>query len=48
MSRGRLHSYHLEGQLITSAECIDHPVCAVVIATFAAASWNDVSECCAR
>jgi arginine decarboxylase len=33
-------NYHTAGSLITSVRCVDHPVCAVVIATYLARTWD--------
>ena len=40
LTRG-LH-YRLAGLTVSSAVCVDHPVCAVVIATYGAAEWSDL------
>jgi arginine decarboxylase len=40
MSEGRGGQYRTVGTMITSATCIDHPVAAVVIATYGCATWD--------
>jgi arginine decarboxylase len=40
MSRTRGNMYRAAGQIISSAVCVDHPVCAVVIATYGTAGWG--------
>ena len=40
MSRTRGNMYRTAGQTVSSAVCIDHPVCAVVIATYGTAGWG--------
>jgi arginine decarboxylase len=40
MSLGRVFQFSPAGALVTSAECVDHPVCAVVVATYCRASWD--------
>lgn len=40
MSLTRGHQYELAGQVVSSAVCVDHPVCAVVIATYGTATWS--------
>jgi arginine decarboxylase len=42
MSRIRGHRYRMIGQTVSSAVCIDHPVCAVVVATYGTAEWSDL------
>ncbi|HZA71665.1 MAG TPA: pyruvoyl-dependent arginine decarboxylase [Propionibacteriaceae bacterium] len=42
MSRIRGHRYRMTGQTVSSAVCIDHPVCAVVVATYGTAGWSDL------
>lgn len=41
LSIGRGGHFTPAGEVLTSAECVDHPVCAVVVATFSTASWVD-------
>jgi arginine decarboxylase len=40
MSRIRGNMYQPAGQTVSSAVCVDHPVCAVVIATYGTAAWG--------
>jgi arginine decarboxylase len=40
MSVGRAFNFAPAGSLVSSAECADHPVCAVVIAAYCRASWD--------
>jgi arginine decarboxylase len=40
MSLGRAFRFEQAGSMVTSAECLDHPVCAVVIAAYGRASWD--------
>jgi hypothetical protein len=42
MSQIRGHRYQTAGQTVSSAVCIDHPVCAVVVATYGTAEWSDL------
>ena len=42
MSKTRGNQHRLAGQTVSSAVCIDHPVCAVVIAVYGTAGWNDL------
>jgi arginine decarboxylase len=42
MSQTRGHRYQTAGQTVSSAVCIDHPVCAVVVATYGTAEWSDL------
>ena len=39
-TRGR--QYQMAGQTVCSAICVDHPVCAVVVATYGTAGWSDL------
>ena len=34
--------YRMAGQTVSSAVCVDHPVCAVVVATYGTAGWSDL------
>ena len=43
MSVNRGHAYRLAGQTVSSAVCVDHPVCAVVVATYGTAGWSRLS-----
>jgi arginine decarboxylase len=38
LTRGRL--YRVAGQIVSTAVCIDHPVCAVAIAAYGTAGWR--------
>lgn len=38
--RGR--RYRRAGQTVSSAVCVDHPVCAVVVATYGTAGWSEL------
>ena len=40
MSITRGHLYRPAGQTVSSAICVDHPVCAVVVATYGTAAWS--------
>ena len=42
MSRIRGNRYQMAGQTVSSAVCVDHPVCAVVVATYGTAGWSDL------
>lgn len=42
MSRTRGLRYRMAGQTVSSAVCLDHPVCAVVVATYGTAEWSDL------
>ncbi len=42
MSRIRGNRYRVAGQTVSSAVCVDHPVCAVVVATYGTAGWSDL------
>ena len=40
MSINRGHTYQVAGQIVSSAICLDHPVCAVVVASYGTAGWS--------
>lgn len=42
MSLTRGLRYRMAGVTVSSAVCIDHPVCALVIATYGTAGWSDL------
>ena len=42
MSQIRGNRYQMAGQTVSSAVCVDHPVCAVVVATYGTAGWSDL------
>jgi arginine decarboxylase len=42
MSKTRGDQYRTAGQTVRSAVCVDHPVCAVVVATYGTAGWKDL------
>ena len=42
MSASRGHRHRLAGQTVSSAVCVNHPVCAVVVATYGTAEWSDL------
>lgn len=42
MARTRGRPYRLAGLTVSSAVCVDRPVCAVVVATFGTAGWSDL------
>ena len=42
MSQIRGDQYQMAGQIVSSAVCVDHPVCAVVVATYGTAGWRDL------
>lgn len=42
MSRTRGEQYRLAGTTVSSAVCVDHPVCAVVIATYGTRGWSEL------
>jgi arginine decarboxylase len=41
LSQGRGGRFVHAGQKLTSIDCVDHPVCAVVIATYRSTPWSD-------
>jgi len=42
MSQIRGNRLRMAGQTVSSAVCVDHPVCAVVVATYGTAGWSDL------
>jgi arginine decarboxylase len=40
MALTRGHVYRAAGQAVSSAVCVDHPVCAVVVATYGTVGWS--------
>jgi len=44
MSHNRGNTYKMAGQVISSAICLNHPVCAVVVATYGTAGWSRVVD----
>jgi arginine decarboxylase len=42
MSRMRGYQDRTAGQTVSSAVCVDHPVCAIVVATYGTAEWSDL------
>jgi arginine decarboxylase len=42
MSHIRGTGYQMAGQTVSSAVCVDHPVCAVVVASYGTAGWSDL------
>jgi arginine decarboxylase len=42
MSRTRGSRYRMAGRTVSSAVCVDRPVCALVIATYGTSSWSDL------
>jgi len=40
MSGTRGGAYRMAGQAVSAAVCVDHPVCAVAIATYGTADWG--------
>jgi arginine decarboxylase len=40
MALTRGHTYRATGQAVSSAVCVDHPVCAVVVATYGTVGWS--------
>ena len=40
MSLTRGHRYRVAGQILSTAICVDHPVCAVAIAAYGTAGWR--------
>jgi arginine decarboxylase len=40
MSFHRGHGYQMAGQILSSAVCVDRPVCAVVVAIYGTAGWS--------
>ena len=42
MSQSRGVRYQIAGQTVSSAVCLHHPVCAVVVATYGTAEWSDL------
>jgi hypothetical protein len=41
LSRGRGGRYAAAGYKVASIDCVDHPVCVVVIATYQSTPWSD-------
>jgi len=41
LSRGRGNAFVDTGRQVTSTVCVDHPVCALVIATYRTVPWSD-------
>jgi arginine decarboxylase len=44
MSKIRGNRYRMAGQTVSHAVCVDHPVCAVVVATYGTAGWGDLLD----
>ena len=44
MALTRGHVYRAAGQVVSSAVCVDHPVCAVVVATYATVGWSTLVD----
>lgn len=44
MSLARGHQYRMAGQTVSSAICVDHPVCAVVVAAYGTAEWSELLD----
>jgi arginine decarboxylase len=44
MSLTRGHRYQPASQIVRSAVCINHPVCAIVVATYGTAGWSDLLD----
>jgi arginine decarboxylase len=42
MSSARGNRYRVVGQAVGSAMCVDHPVCAVVVAAYGTSRWSDL------
>jgi arginine decarboxylase len=42
MAKTRENQHRFAGQTVSSAVCVDRPVCAVVVATYGNAGWNDL------
>jgi arginine decarboxylase len=40
LTRNRIGEFPRRGRLLSSARCVDHPVCALVIASYSTQSWN--------
>jgi arginine decarboxylase len=40
MSFTRGHLYQVAGQIVSTAICVDHPVCAVAVAVYGTAGWQ--------
>lgn len=40
MSHTRGHMYRVAGQILSTAVCVDHPVCAMAIAAYGTAGWR--------
>jgi arginine decarboxylase len=40
MSFNRGYTYQMAGQILSSALCVDQPVCAIVVATYGTAGWS--------
>lgn len=41
MAATRGEDYRIAGHAVSSVTCVDRPVCAVVVATYASAGWSD-------
>ena len=44
MAFTRGHVYRAAGQAVSSAVCVDHPVCAVVVATYGTVGWSSLVD----
>jgi arginine decarboxylase len=44
MSSNRGNAYRQAGEIVFSAICVDHPVCALVVATYGTAGWKTLID----
>ena len=44
MSLTRGHLYQVAGQIVSTAICVDHPVCAVAVAVYGTAGWRTLID----
>jgi arginine decarboxylase len=44
MSFTRGHLYQVAGQIVSTAICVDHPVCAVAVAVYGTAGWQTLID----
>lgn len=44
LTRNRIGDFTRRGRMLSSARCVDHPVCALVVATYATGSWDRLDQ----
>jgi arginine decarboxylase len=44
MSLTRGHQYQVAGQIVSTAICVDHPVCAVAVAVYGTVGWRTLID----